>query len=105
MTTLTQTQKDDFAIGLAVLNVLSVEGMSREDMISKGDEILGNIVQTTETFADFTRAHGKPSDSRTTPFGHEIHVWNNVQFRKGSLRGSLFLMEFSGVSASMYTGG
>lgn len=108
MTFLSENQKDDFRVGLAIWN--GARGTEpRSELIILGDDICAKIVETHDTFADFVKAHGQPSFSRTTPFGYQIHVWRNVQFRnvqfrKGTPRGKLYLMEFEGVSASMYAG-
>ncbi len=63
-----------------------------------------NVVQTSETYADFVRTHGEPQIARS--FGErQAFVWRGVQFRKGQARGNLYLTEFDGVSASYYAGG
>lgn len=106
---LSNTHRDEFKIGLALLNLVSFDSakMSREELIDSGDEICGHVVSTHETYADFVATHGAPRHSRTTSSGYEIHEWTDVQFKKGMRRGSLYLMEFDadGISASYYTGG
>ena len=100
---LTDTQKDEFRIGMALLYGIKSE-LPRARLIESGDELLNHIVETHETFSDFVRAHGRPTASCMTPAGLEIHEWTRVQFRKGQQRGTLSLMEFGSVSASAFSG-
>jgi hypothetical protein len=58
-------------------------------------------VTTHENLADFITSRGRPQESKPVANGRTLHVWRNVQFRKGAPRVSLFLLEFDGVSASM----
>ena len=105
-TTLTEAQRREFTIGVGMIDVGKIPAdMSQEQIFKIGDDMIGKIVQTHETFVDFVKTHRAPRESRTTMAGNEIHVWRSVQFRKGQPRGDLYLMEFDGVSASMYNGG
>jgi hypothetical protein len=104
--TLTDTQKREFVVGYAMWNSGATAARMTDDELFKSEHyIISDVVTTHETFADFVKSHGQPGQSRTTRSGHEIHVWTGVQFRRGQPRGDLFLMEFEGISASLYTGG
>lgn len=106
---LSDVMRNEFTVGLGTINLIPAmaASSSRDELFDEGDCMLGNIVETHETYGDFVAAHGQPSSSRMTIDGRQIHVWTAVQFRKGQARGSLYLMEFeeAGVSASMFTGG
>lgn len=104
--TLTAEQKREFVIGHSMWNHgAGAANMTDDALFNAEDYLVSDIVTTHETFADFVKTHGQPSDSRTTRSGHELHRWSGVQFRRGQPRGDLFLMEFGGISASFYTGG
>ena len=108
--TLSSENKAEFLIGLGVLNhggATMIKGMTTAELQSAGDDIcdIESIVTTHEVFADFVKTHGQPHHSEMTPGGYQVHEWVNVQFKKGQPRGSLYLMEFNGVSASYYAGG
>ena len=106
MTGLSETQKREFVIGHSMWNHgASAAQMSDDQLFSAEDYLVSDIVTTHETLADFVKTHGQPRQSRTTRSGNEIHMWTGVQFRRGQPRGDLFLMEFGGVGASLYTGG
>jgi len=105
-TTLTDLQKREFVIGFSTWNHGgSAAAMSDDQLFNAEKYLTGDIVTTHEAFADFVKTHGQPRESRTTRSGHEVHVWIGIQFRRGQPRGDLFLMEFDGISASLYTGG
>ena len=42
---------------------------------------------------------------RTTLTGAIIHVWDNVHFQGRGPKGTLYLMEFTNLRGSAYTGG
>lgn len=103
---LTDSQKREFIIGHSMLNHGgSAVTMTDEELFKAADPDPCDVVTTHETFADFVKIHGQPRHTRTSRGGHEIHQWIGVQFRRGQPRGDLFLMEFEGISASLYTGG
>jgi hypothetical protein len=81
---------------------------NRDDLIDAGKRLVGInlIVRESETFADYTRDHGYPADTRTTLAGVAIiHVWDNVHFPGDAPKGALYLMEFVDLRGSAYTGG
>jgi hypothetical protein len=104
---LTDQDKRNFLIGLGVLNFGGAAGMSEGALASEGENICNqsDIVTTHEVLADFVKNNGSPRWSVMTPCGLQIHEWTSVQFRKGQVRGSLYLMKFKDISATYYTGG
>ena len=104
--TLTDSQKRELVICHNMWNRgSSALDLTDDQLFDDERYLVSDIVTTHETFADFVKTHGQPRQSRTTRTGREIHVWHGVQFRRGQPRGDLFLMEFDGISASLYTGG
>lgn len=99
--------RKDFAAAYMVDHALGAAGWTRDKAVEEADMSgcsLDDIVQTHEIYGDFVKAHGEPAKSWTLG-GRQMHVWRKVQFQKGQARGDLYLMEFDGVSGSLYRGG
>jgi hypothetical protein len=106
---LTAAERQEFQIGVAMLSMSADAAlrMSHNDLLEAGEELIeyNLIVPEAETLTDYTRAQGRPAASRTTPAGARCHVWDDIQFRTLSPKGTLYMMEFDGIRASAYTGG
>jgi hypothetical protein len=106
---LSAAERQEFQIGVAMLSMSAdaAQRMSHDDLLELGEDLIeyNLIVPEVETLADYTRAHGRPAASRTTPSGARCHVWDNIQFQTLSPRGTLYMMECDGIQASAYTGG
>ena len=104
---LTRENREVFAAAFMIDQASGAADWMREQAVEEAEMsgcALDDIVQTHEIYADFVKSHGEPAKSWTRD-GRQMHVWRKVQFRKGQARGDLYLMEFDGVSGSLYRGG
>lgn len=100
---LTQTQIEDFRIAHAIENCPDLRDADRAKQLKWADLDDADIVQTHETLVEFTASQGKPKQTIEVN-GRQFHIWSGVQMQFGKTRGSLYLMEFDGVSASYFSG-
>jgi hypothetical protein len=103
MDTLTTTQREDFIAALGIANSASLAGAGRAAQIEAGRDLAEpeDVVQTHEALGDFSTTHGRPSETVETAAG-PLFVWERVQLATRQPRGTLYLMQFDGVSASLF---
>lgn len=105
----TLTVADRACVAAGFMHAQIIHGaadMTDEQLLAAAADTLGapdNVIQTHETLADFASSHGQPT--KTWMVGaRKMHQWRRVQMRFGRARGDLYLMEFDGVSGSIFTG-
>ncbi len=100
------SDRQDFAAAYMAEQALDVDQWSHDRRVAEaalsGCE-LNSIVSTHEIFADFVAAHGTPHKTWVYR-GQEMHYWRRVKLEFGRARGDLYMMEFNGVAASLFTG-
>ena len=62
-----------------------------------------DVVQTSETVADFQAARSGTADEDETPLGI-LYVWENQQARKGARRGEVFVLDAGDFRLSYFSG-
>ena len=64
-----------------------------------------DVVHSRDTVEDFETglAGGAADEKIDTPFGI-LHIWENVQRKKGLTRGNLYVMQFGEFTGSYFSG-
>lgn len=99
---LTIEQRENFIKLLGRGNVLG--NKTDAELLEAGLDLadLSDVVETHESLSDFSVTHGAPRN--TVQYGRlTMYQWTNIQLRgKGTPRGTLYLVEFDGVSGAYF---
>jgi len=105
---LTEQQKIDFVKAVAVWNRPSLEWADCVDE-NKGYDFaklceVENVAATRDTLADFLSGAARTAkrhEQQRTPAG-VLHIFHEVQARKGARRGTAFVMDFVEARAAFF---
>lgn len=95
-----KASNNNFINALAIFNGGSIEEINQ----IVDNDMLDEIVETSEKLEDFVSARGKPFYyCNKTEFGN-VTMWENIQRAKGLRRGSLYLVEYEDKTLTYFDG-